>query len=422
VDPWQSDVVRHVDVDELLATASDLTRFKSWSDQERDCATWVADLLRRNGFDVELPEVEPGRPNVIGRLDGRRPGRNLMFNGHLDIDPLPDWYNHDPWQVEARDGRLWGHGLGNMKAGVASMLHAAIAVGRAGGPHTGSVTVACVVGELQSGIGTAHLVAAGTDADVAIVPEPSAMNVRTMHAAIFIALITVTGRSGWHGGTHRYKTVNAVDKMADVITGLRGLRIAQLDRPEFPDLPKLLVGGIRGGLGREATVNRPGYVPDRCTTIVEVRVTPGTDLDSVGDQIAEALAGLRRRDPDLDVELLPPPAPYEHPWRSGPVQHPGLYLPPDHPLPRLLADTHRDVTGAAPARIGMEDPGSYGCTDAGHLAAAGVRGVVYGPTANLFGESWVGIDTLATHSRVLAAAAARITASSPGLDLSEQGW
>jgi hypothetical protein len=68
----------------------------------------------------------------------------------------------------------------------------------------------------------------------------------------------------------------------------------------------------------------------------------------------------------------------------------------------------------------MEDPGSHGCTDAGHPAASRVRPVVCGPTANLFGESWVGIDALATHSRVLAATAARITATPPGPKLTER--
>jgi acetylornithine deacetylase len=414
MDARQRDVLAHIDVDEVLSVAGELARFESYSDHELDCATWVADYLRRHGLDVELQEVEPGRPNVVARINGRRPGPNIMFNGHLDIDPLPDTYNHDPWKVETRNGRLWGHGLGNMKAGVASMIHAATAICSAGGPEAGSVTVACVVGELQSGIGTAHLVAQGTDADIAIVPEPSAMNVRTMHAAIFTALISVHGRSGWHGDTHRCPTVNAVDKMADVIVGLRRLRVSQLERAELPDLPKQLVSGIRGGLGRDATVNRPGYVPDHCTVIFEARVTPGTDLDGVRDDISAVLDDLRSHDSLLDVELLPPPAPYRPPWRSGPVTHPGLYLSPDDPLPQLIADTHLAITGIPPSRIGMENPGSYGCTDAGHLSTAGVRAVVYGPTANLFGESWVEVKALTQHTSVLAAAAARLTTPADG--------
>lgn len=408
----RKDVADFVDPDELVELASELTRFESYSDHELEVAQWVGDYMKSQGFDVELHEVEPGRPNVIARIEGRSPGTNVMFNGHLDVDPLPDTYKHDPWKIELRDGKLWGHGLGNMKAGVASMMHAANAIKRAGGPERGSITVACVVGELQSGVGTAHLVREGIDSHVAFVPEPSDMNIRTMHTAIFTVLIRVTGIPGWLGGTHRYKTVNAIDKMADVIAALRSQRINQVQRDEFPNLPKTLVSAITGGLGSKPTMSRSGYVPDRCTIMYEARVTPGTDFASVQADIESTLQLLRDADPDLVVELLPPPAPYEAPFRSGPVAHPGLYLKPDDDLAVLTASVYSEIRGVGPDRIGPEDPGSNGCTDAGHLFEAGVRALVFGPTKNLFGESYVDVGNMVDHSRILATIAERI-ASEP---------
>ena len=90
---------------------------------EGQVAAVIADHMRRCGMDVELQEVEPGRPNVIGVLSGREPGPTLMFCGHMDtvgVDGMPA-----PFTPEERDGRLYGRGAQDMKAGVAAMIDAA---------------------------------------------------------------------------------------------------------------------------------------------------------------------------------------------------------------------------------------------------------------------------------------------------------
>ena len=144
---------------------------------------WVANYLQERDVEVAMQEVERGRPNVIATLRGDGTGASLMFNGHLDIDPLTDGYKHDPWKIEVRDGRLWGHGLANMKAGVASMVHAAIAVKRSRVPLKGSIVVACVIGELQCGVVSEYLSRKGPLHDLAIVREPRNMNLPTPPSA-----------------------------------------------------------------------------------------------------------------------------------------------------------------------------------------------------------------------------------------------
>src|SRR4029453_7866825 len=51
---------------------------------EADVARAIASELRALGLETHLQEAAPGRPNVIGVLDGRAPGRSLMFCGHID--------------------------------------------------------------------------------------------------------------------------------------------------------------------------------------------------------------------------------------------------------------------------------------------------------------------------------------------------
>ena len=407
-------VLSQINNDEIIELATGLAQFQSFSDHERDCAMWVANYLRERDVEVTVQEVEPGRPNVIATIPGDGTGASLMFNGHLDVDPLTEGYKHDPWKIEVRDGKLWGHGLANMKAGVASMIHAALAVKRSQVRLKGSIVVACVIGELQCGVGSEHLSRNGPLTDLAIVPEPSNMNVRTTHSGNVIVLIRVRGTSGWIGAMHRYTTVNAVDKMANVIAALRELKFATPRDPLLPGVPRHLIGSIIGGLGGEGgepNLSRPSYVPDNCMITLEVRMPPGMTMESAIVDIEKILDRVRATDSDLDVELLKPPAAYRRPWRSGPFVHPAMKLPLGHPLEGLVVSNYREIMGSDPLKVGAEDPGSYGCTDAGHLAQVGVKALVFGCTANLWGESFVELKNLFAHSRILAACAADVVST-----------
>lgn len=415
-------VLSQIDDDEIVELATGLAQFQSYSDHEWDCAMWVANYLRERDVDVTVQEVEPRRPNVIATIPGDGTGASLMFNGHLDVDPLTEDYKHDPWKIEVRDGKLWGHGLANMKAGVASMIHAALAVRRSRVPLKGSIVVACVIGELQCGVGSEYLSRKGPLTDLAIVPEPSNMNVRTTHSGNVLVLIRVKGTSGWIGAMHRYETVNAVDKMANVIAALRELTFAFPRDPLLPGVPRHLIGSIIGGLGSgEPNLSRPSYVPDNCTITLEVRMPPGMTMDSAIADIEKVLDRARANDRELDVELLKPPAAYRPPWRAGPFVHPPMKLPPGHPLEGLVVANYRAITGSDPLKVGAEDPGSYGCTDAGHLAQVGVKPIVFGCTANLWGESFVELEKLFAHSRILAACAAEVATTERARWVSEAG-
>ena len=99
-------------------------------------AAAVAEHLRRIGLDVELQDAAPGRPNVIGVLEGRAKGRSLMLCGHLDTVGVEGM--RAPFDPVERDGRLYGRGAQDMKGGVAAMIDAARVdrrggTGRAGG-------------------------------------------------------------------------------------------------------------------------------------------------------------------------------------------------------------------------------------------------------------------------------------------------
>ena len=161
-----------IDRDDMLELAKQMIRIPSFKTEETELARFMADYLGRRGYEVQLQEVEPGRFQTIATLRGEGGGKSLMFNGHLDIDPLAFGWKRDPWEPSVEGDRLFGAGVRNMQAGVASMVQAAEAVRRSGVRLKGDLVLACVVGELQGGVGSSYLCEHGPLTDMAVITEP----------------------------------------------------------------------------------------------------------------------------------------------------------------------------------------------------------------------------------------------------------
>ena len=118
--------------------------------------------MRSFGWEPEIDVVAPGRPNVIATIDGGAPGPTLMFEGHLDVvtEGDPGEWTHDPFGAELVDGRIWGRGAADMKAGVAAMLFAADELCRRGG-FPGRLVLGALVDEEGMMIGAKDFVARG---------------------------------------------------------------------------------------------------------------------------------------------------------------------------------------------------------------------------------------------------------------------
>src|SRR5829696_3816570 len=140
-------------------------------------ASAIADHLRRIGLDVEIQEAAPGRPNVIGVLEGRGRGRSLMLCGHVDTVGVEGMAA--PFDPVEKDGRLYGRGAQDMKGGVAAMIDAARQVAEEGLP-AGRLIVAAVVDEEYASLGADALVTRWR-ADAAVVTEPTDLRIAIGH-------------------------------------------------------------------------------------------------------------------------------------------------------------------------------------------------------------------------------------------------
>jgi acetylornithine deacetylase len=369
-------VLHHVDSQGLIDLASDLIRIPSFKTEETAVARFLDAFFRERGYTVDLQEIEPGRFQTIATLRGTGGGASLMLNGHTDINALTMRWKRDPWTPTLEGDRLYGHGVQNMKGGLASIIMTAEAIRRSGVRLKGDLVIACVAGETQGGEGTHYLMESGLRTDAAVVAEPfGADHLVTVHSGIVHMAIHTYGVTGHIGRLEG--TVNAVHTMTAVIEALQRVEFRHTPRPDLPAFPRLNIGGILGGRGRDYVLVEPPYVPDVCTIIVDVHFLPGMTVDVIVADIRRTLDPVAARDPTLRYEIeIPPPATFK--GRRRLVMDP-FDIPIDAPIVQAVARSYRAVTGQEPKAIGTVLPHSYSADDTCHLWKVGIPCLLYGP-------------------------------------------
>jgi acetylornithine deacetylase len=376
MDHLRQQVLARVNRDAIVELASALIRLPSFKTEETPVARFLADFFHPRGYRVELQEIEPGRFQTIATLKGTRGGASLMLNGHIDINALTLRWRRDPWAPSVEGDLLYGHGVQNMKRGLASIIMAAEAVRQSGVPLKGDLVVACVAGETQGGEGTHALMERGFRTDMAVVAEPfGADHLVTVHAGIVHLAIHTYGVTGHIGRLEG--TVNAVQKMTTIINALQHVEFRHTPRADLPALPRLNVGSILGGRGRDYVLIEPPYVPDLCTILVDVHFVPGMTVDGIVADIRRVLEPLAAQDPDLRYAIeIPPPEFFK--GRRRLVMDP-LDVPVDTEIVQAVAHSYQALTGQPPKAIGAVLPFSYTANDTCHLWKAGIPCLLYGP-------------------------------------------
>ncbi|HEU4641086.1 MAG TPA: ArgE/DapE family deacylase [Gemmatimonadaceae bacterium] len=343
---------------------------------ELACARLLADVLRAWGFAVEVQEAAPGRPNVVARIGGG-PARTLMLNGPLDVVGT-EGMRHAPFDAAERDGRMYGRGSSDMKAGVAAMC-AAAARGAAAGELGGEVLIAAVCDEEWESLGTRDLVARGIRADAAIVTEPTRLAIMPAHRGFAWMTVTVHGRAA-HGSRFDIG-IDAIRHAGLLLAELDALQEGELTRRTHPLLghASLHASLIEGGIGMST-------YPDRCVLRLERRTIPGESAEDALAEVRAACERVRARRPSFRAEASLDVA-------QGPSD-----VPPDAPIARALAGAIEHA--GEPVRI----EGMSAWTDAALLNEAGIPAVCFGPgdigLAHA-AEEWVVVEEIERATGVL---------------------
>ncbi len=365
------DLIARIDEKACLDILSAMVRHRSHSQTpgERTLAAHMADAMRRLGLDVELVPVEADRVNAVGRWRGQGGGRSLMFNGHLDTNPVTEGWTVDPYGGKVDDKFIYGIGVSNMKAGDAAYFCAVKSLIDAGVKLRGDVILTFVVGELQGGVGTLALIRQGLRADYFVNSEPTDLQALTMHAAAFTFIIELIGNT--RHLSKREEAVDAITAACDLIPRLNAMTFSGAPSEQHRSINRCHVGVVHGALGRNLEEWRPPQVADFARIQGSCRYAPGQTEAQVLADIRAELAALESRFPGLKTTLTP-----EH--LQGRPAMPTFEAARDSAIVRVVNRAYRTVRDADQPTGAIRPPAFYG-TDAAHLQHAGMEGVVCGP-------------------------------------------
>lgn len=370
--------------DEIVDFTSELVRVPSVNppgNLYREVAETLGGRLAECGFEVGYV-VADGRPehtqahprvNVVGVLRGENERPRAHLNGHLDVVPAGEGWTVEPFAGTVRDGRIYGRGTADMKAGVAAALYAVECIRRAGISLRGSVEISGTIDEESGGYaGVAWLCETGrltkNNTDFVIIPEPLGVDrICVGHRGVYWFEVTAHGRVAH--GSMPFLGVSAIERMGRFLEALRAnllpdLATRRTDMPVVPDGARqatLNVNSIIGGQAGEDP--QTPCVADRCVAVLDRRFLLEEGFEKARDEIAALIESLGNgvgRAFDL---------------RDLMVVHP-VQTPLDSPLIGSLQKTIPAVLGREATLIAS--PGTY---DHKHVTRIGGvdHCVAYGP-------------------------------------------
>jgi succinyl-diaminopimelate desuccinylase len=390
-----------IDTDELVTLTRDLVRIPSVlrpgdsTATEAAVASHVEGWMRSQGFDVEVQQVAPGRPNVLGAIGEAAAGPTLLLEGHTDVvtEGDPSAWTHPPFAAELVDGKIYGRGAADMKSGLAAAMIAAAAIKRSGAPLAGRLVVGALVDEEGDMIGAKHLCATpiGRALSAAIVCEPEDNELCLEQRGVVWARVTARGRMA-HGampeaGANPIAALAAL--VADAPRLQRRLR-ALCTRSRYLKPPTVTPTVVMAPV---AGVPQSNVIPATAQATLDVRLTPGPDADAVAKEIDEACRRAADACPGVSVEWTP-----INGFRMA------TKVERSEPLVRAMVSAVRRATGRA-ARWG----GVPGSTDGTILRTQlGIPIVTCGPGHRLIPhqvDEYVEVADLVDAARIYVAAA-----------------
>ena len=353
---------------ELVEFCQRLVRTKSYSGQEAEVASVLADEMRALGYD----EVVVDRyGSVIGTIEGNRPGPTVLFDGHIDTVPAENaekWV-YPPFEARIEDGRIYGRGTSDMKGADAAFAKAVawFAADR-NRDFAGRICVAGVVQEECFEGVASRSVSEICKPDFVIIGESSLCNLKIGQRGR--AEIKIETRGVPAHSANPEKGVNAVYKMCNVIDAVR--RIVPGEHP--------VLG--RGILELVDIKSEPypgaSVVPEFCSATYDRRLLVGETPESVLASVQSALADLVAKDDELQVNA--------HFTEAEDVCYTGERIAAERFFPGWLFDASADWIQAIKAKL--EEKGfspeiaQYNfCTNGSHYAGeAGIRTIGLGPS------------------------------------------
>lgn len=358
--------------DELIDLTCELIRIDSvirpeTGNTESQVVRYIADWIRRElGVEPLVETVVPERENIIVTIDSGRPGPCLMFEGHTDVvsEGNPDLWQHDPFGGEIEDGKIYGRGACDMKAGLAVNLLTVKAMMRSEVEFTGKMRLGIVCDEEDLMLGIQDYIRRGhaDDVDACLVSEPEENQLCISMKGALRAIVNVKGKMA-HGAMP-LTGINTSVRMARIILAFDNFEkeeIANFGKDPFLGWPSITFTVVQTPPpGEPVQLN---VMPSESVAYLDIRTVPSQNHDQIKTKLQEILDQLAKQDPDFHAQI------------KFIADKPVVSMEKDEPIVMIAAQAFRDITGREPVYNGVP-----GATDGTFLRALkGIPCLVNGP-------------------------------------------
>jgi acetylornithine deacetylase len=319
---------------------------------EHQVTAYLEAYFRKLGVRWERQSIAPLRENILAYTDLPGPRKTIILEAHQDT-VAADNMTVDPFAATIDGDKLYGRGACDIKGGMAAMLAAFARLARERPAGAANILMACTVDEEHTFLGVQRLVRDPLRADMAVVAEPTQLQIVVAHKGVVRWHIDTLGRA-CHSSTPEQGR-NAINSMASVLEVIREYAETLMTSKADPllGLPTVSVGRIEGG----SSVNT---VPDHCRIEIDRRLVSGEDPGQASRQLTAYLRN--KLGDDFPFEA-------SDPWLYAPALGPQLSGELVHRLERAIASLGRSHQVIAVP---------FG-TDASTIAQAGIPAVVFGP-------------------------------------------
>ncbi|MBT3176730.1 MAG: M20 family metallopeptidase [Desulfobacula sp.] len=361
-----------INKDELVRLTQDLVRIDSvirpeTGNTEAGVVRFIADWIQRElGVKPLVQEVVPLRENIIVTIDSGKPGPCLMFEGHTDVvsEGNKDLWQHDPFGGEIHEGKIYGRGSCDMKAGLAVNLLTVKAMMKSKIDFKGKMRLGIVCDEEDLMLGIQDYIKKGhaDDVDACLVSEPEENQLCLSMKGALRAIVKVKGKMA-HGAMP-LTGINTSVRMARIILAFEAFEKAEMDRcgkDEFLGWPSVTFTVVQSPPPGEPT--QLNVMPSESVGYVDIRTIPGQAHEQIKMQLKEILNQLAADDPDLNAQI------------EFIADKPVVSMEKDEPIVMIAAEAYTDITGREPVYNGVP-----GATDGTFLRdLKGIPSLVNGP-------------------------------------------
>ncbi len=261
---------------DVIGTLAELVAINSVNPEwhgpgEERVVHFIQQFFARFGIETWTRQVLPNRCNVYARLPGRDVARCLILEAHMDTVSA-DGMDIPAFDADVHDGKLWGRGACDVKAGLAAMMHAVVEVKQSGRLPACEILFAAVIDEEHLYRGVLSLIDElarwpANSQFSAVVAEPTECRIATTNKGVLRWTIQTIGRAAHSSKPELGR--NAILDTVPIIQALQeeSLKLSEVNHPRV-GCPSLCISMIQGG-------RQINFVPDQCTISIDRRLNPG---------------------------------------------------------------------------------------------------------------------------------------------------